>query len=135
MEYFIGSIITLFAIGIMAFVIKHEFKKNNSLTIKYSQSNVFEIIKHLIPKNMQYDVPETQSTKHHDSIFVKIFVLDDKAYWIKENTFYSADYINGEVDESTTTPVDTMAMDKVQLKKMIFIIENLTRGNFNDYWN
>ena len=62
--------------------------------------------------------------------------MDNQAYWIKDSIFYMADMSNdGGVDKDTTRRVDTMTMDKVQLKKMMFIIEKLTEGLENDSWN
>jgi hypothetical protein len=58
--------------------------------------------------------------------------LDGRAYWIKDNQFYCADLVNGNVDQETAKPVDTMGMDKVQLDKMFFIVQKLTEGKADD---
>ncbi len=60
--------------------------------------------------------------------------MDDQAYWIKDNTFYTADMVQGTVDKETTRIVDTMTMNKVQLDKMIFIIDRLREEAFDDRW-
>ena len=132
MEYFVGAIITLVAIVVTRKFIVQDISKNNKIDIVYSQSNVYELIRPFIPDNLLRQTEPTQSSKHYDKVYTKILVVDETAYWIKENTFYSAALVNGDVDKETAKPVDTMAMDKVQLDKMIFIIETLTKGNFND---
>ena len=70
----------------------------------------------------------TQSTKHFDSVSIRILIVDSQAYWIKNNSVFMADVVNGEVEKDTAREVDTMAMDKVQLNKMIFIVEKLKEG-------
>jgi hypothetical protein len=42
--------------------------------------------------------------------------------------------IDGNVDKETTRVVDTMTMNKVQLDKMIFIIDRLREEAFDDRW-
>jgi len=58
--------------------------------------------------------------------------MEDQAYWIKDNIFYTADVMGDGVDKDTTRRVDTMVMNKVQLDKMMFIIDRLREGNSND---
>jgi hypothetical protein len=133
MDYFVGAVVTLIVIVVTRVLITADIKKNNKIEVVYSQSNVYELIRPFIPDNIVRELEPTQSSKHYDKIFTKIMVVDDKAYWIKDNTFFTANIIDGDVDRENAAPVDTMAMDKVQLDKMIFIIETLTKGNFNDY--
>ena len=58
--------------------------------------------------------------------------MDGSAFWIKDNVFYTAQMDEGGVDKDTTSAVDTTHMDKVQLDKMLFIIDQLRDGNVND---
>ena len=58
--------------------------------------------------------------------------MDDQAYWVKDNVFYTADMDEGDVNKNTTREVDTMTMNKVQLDKMMFIMDRLREGTFND---
>ena len=58
--------------------------------------------------------------------------MDDQAYWVKDNVFYTADMSGEIVDKETTRVVDTMTMSKVQLDKMVFIMDRLREGNLND---
>jgi hypothetical protein len=74
----------------------------------------------------------TQSRKILEKSQIRIIFSDNRAYWIKNNMFLQADLVDGEVDDSTTKVVDTMTMDKVELDKMIFIVQKLTEGIAND---
>lgn len=75
---------------------------------------------------------KTQSLKHQDESTTKVIVMDDEAYWIKNNTFYKAPLINEKIDKDSAERVDTTNMDKVQLDKMLFIVDKLTEGKSDD---
>lgn len=61
-----------------------------------------------------------------------ILTDDDKAYWVKDNTFFVADTNNGLVDHSTAKQIDTINMSENDLDKMLFILDKLRDGNHND---
>jgi hypothetical protein len=69
---------------------------------------------------------DTQMSKHYKQSEVRVLFVDNKAYWISNNSFYSADLEDGIVNQNTTKVVDIMGMDKVELDKMSFIVEMLT---------
>lgn len=74
-------------------------------------------------------IPKTQSTDYVSKHSIKAIVVDNNMYWIANNAFYVADIVNGNVEENTTRLVDTMTMDKVQLDKMMFIVDKLREGD------
>jgi len=75
---------------------------------------------------------KTQSAKHQEDSTTKVIVVDDEAYWIKNNTFYKAPLVNQKIDKDSAEKVDTTNMDKVQLDKMLFIVDKLTEGTSDD---
>jgi hypothetical protein len=78
---------------------------------------------------------KTQSSVYEDKMHVKVVLVGDEAYWILNNVLFVANEIDGMIDKETTRPVDTMGMDKVQLDKMIFIVETLTEGKSDEDWD
>lgn len=133
MKYFLGSISTLIIIFVVTkfFYSNMDIKKNN--TIKYSQTHIYELIKPLInTKEANRISKNSQSQKYNEKINIKVIIMDDVAYWIKDNIFYMANMIDGYVDKDTTRTVDTMAMDRVQLDKMLFIMDRLREGKGDD---
>jgi hypothetical protein len=50
------------------------------------------------------------------------------AYWTVDNVFYTANSINGRIDESTIKPIDMYSMSKKELKKMMDILDDLNKG-------
>jgi hypothetical protein len=83
-------------------------------------------------KNSRKLVTKTQSKMHYDKTNVKVIILDNQAYWIKDNIFYKAPIDGQEIDKESAEQVDTIHMDKVQLDKMLFIMDRLREGIDDD---
>lgn len=127
MEYFLGSIATMLVMLLAVRILK---RKSVRVVPQQSQSKLFEITKNTdIVIELLYPKVKTQAMKHHESNIVRVIFAEQQAYWIKDSVFYTADIDGlGFVDVDSTRAVDTMAMDKVQLDKMSFIVEKLTEG-------
>jgi hypothetical protein len=131
MEYLLGSLITILTILIVNSLIVKKSKPINRLKILYTQSFVHSTLMPFLPTNNELKLQankKTQSRIHTNKSTMRVLFIEDKAYWIKQNTFYTADVVDGLVDETTTSKVDTMGMNKVQLEEMSFIVEKLTEG-------
>ena len=75
---------------------------------------------------------KTQSQKHLKENNINVIIVDNEAFWIKNNIFYKAQMSDQGVDKNTTQEVDTIAMDKIQLDKMLFIMDKLREGIDDD---
>ena len=97
--------------------------------IRYRQSNIYEMVKDVIPKEM-FDKPKviTQSQKHVQKNMLKVVITEGRAYWILDNVFYTANAINGRVDESTVEPLNIQNLSKKDLSKMLSILDDLRKG-------
>lgn len=136
MEYNIGIVLILFISGISYFVINKIMmhKYNNLNNIKFTQSYIYTLMSQHMPK-IDQDLPffAGQVNNDDDRDSIKVIIIDNSAYWIKDNTFYTA-FVDdsGMVDKDTTRVVDTMTMDAVELDKMLFIMDRLREGLTND---
>jgi hypothetical protein len=112
-------------------IIKISNKKRGKFLskIRYRQSNIYEMVKDVIPKEM-FDKPKviTQSQKHVQKNMLKVVITEGRAYWILDNVFYTANAINGRVDESTVEPLDIQNLSKKDLSKMLSILDDLRKG-------
>jgi len=136
MEYIIGF---LSAIVFVYFLVRIQNKYDVLRSrLKFSKStqsrNHYLFDRDANPVQKKKKEINRQSTKHDKNVNIRVIIMDDQAYWIKDNTFYMADMSYGNVDKETTRVVDTMAMNKVQLDKMIFIIDRLREEAFDDRW-
>lgn len=128
MEYLLGSIITILIFLIARKTVTQIHSGNKINAISYSQSNTFEMIKPLIDLSKIRRKLVSQASIYNDKKHVRVILADGKAYWIVDNTFYEAEEIDGFIDKESAKPVDTMGIDKIQLDKMMFIVEMLTEG-------
>lgn len=131
MEYFIGSALTMVAVYVSYRMMQKSIPKRILKRSVHSQSYFYDVIKETLPI-MEMLKPRrkrvSQSTKEQSKNILRVMVVDNEAYWIKDNAVYSSIIVDGIVDEESTKVVDIMGMDKVELDKMIFIIDKLTEG-------
>jgi len=60
---------------------------------------------------------------------VSVAIIEDKAYWVVDNMFYQADLtMDGEIDKSSSRPIDAFEMSSRDVTKMLFILDNLSEG-------
>ena len=136
MEYFVGSLATLAILFLSKMLLQKTINQKVPSGISYSQSYLHSIIApYMLTNSDILNEKQSQASKHLESLYVRIVVVDGAAYWIKNNIFYIADMEGEDVLKETTRQVDTMSMDKVQLEKMMFIIEKLTEGKNHDSRN
>jgi hypothetical protein len=131
MEYFAGSIVTLVTMYIVAKLVNHPKNNVKSVKTNFSQSRQYELVADFIPITPVKPLI-TQSMKHEQSQYVRIFFVGDDAYWIEDHRVYTAKFENGIVDKENKKTVDMTTIDKVELDKMIFVVERLTEGLSND---
>jgi hypothetical protein len=135
LEYFIGSVVTLAAI-IGLNLLARRFDRSNEQVVGPSQSYIYSLVGPYMLSNEELKEPKpTQSSKYADKLFIKVVIVEGKAYWIQDSVFYVANYINNEVIKESAEEVDTMSMDKVQLNKIMLVVEKLREGAYDDSWN
>jgi hypothetical protein len=60
---------------------------------------------------------------------VSVAIIEDKAYWVVDNMFYQADLTtDGDIDRSSSRPIDAFEMSNRDITKMLFILDNLSEG-------
>jgi hypothetical protein len=134
MQYLAGSIVTLITMFIVTKLINHP--KNIVKTVKtnFSQSRQYELVADFIPITPIKPVI-TQSMKHDRKQYTRIFFIGNDAYWIEDSRVYTARFENGIIDHENKKTVDMTTIDKVELEKMIFVVERLTEGLSDDSGN
>lgn len=69
---------------------------------------------------------QSQIEKIIDKQSVNVAIVDNKAYWVYNNTFYSADVnINGQIDADNAIPVDVFSASKKEASKLLKILDSL----------
>ena len=134
MEYFAGSVVTLVTMYIVAKLVNHPKNNIKSVKTNFSQSRQYELTADFMPMPASKPVV-SQSIKHNQSQYTRIFFIGDDAYWIEDNRVYTAKFADGVIDQENKKTVDMTTIDKVELEKMIFVVERLTEGLSNDSGN
>lgn len=132
-EYFLGFLVAIVMLVLLRFLVPRITRNNPITKIKYSQSHIYEITKYYLPDSFFFPMSRPrQSSNHEKSINLKVLFFEKEAYWIKGNTLFIAEQEDGIVKEETARRVDTMGMNRVQLEKVIYIVDILNEGNQND---
>lgn len=107
--------------------------KQEQFVVRRTQSYLYKLLTELsMLENIKQSKPK-QSDKYLNRHHIKVMILEDKAYWIKDNQLYVADMIDGQIDGNSSREVDTIAMDHVELEHTMFVVEKLTEDDDNDY--
>jgi hypothetical protein len=134
-EFLVGAIVTIFVYMATNRIAKRELENKDKIDIVYSQSHIYELMRPFLEFAPLIVPPEPkQSSNYLKNVYMKVMVVNSKAYWIKNNAFYVADVVDGEVQKETTKEVDTMSMSRVELNEMLFIVEKL-REETDDNWS
>lgn len=132
MEYALASVLALALSFILINWIGSK-RKISSKKIMYRQSDTHNFLKEFFSRNIESNNKKSQIQKRKEENSTKIIVTeDDRAYWVINNIFYTANVIDGRPDFDNAIPVDTSNMSKKELDKMLFILDNLGRGDKNE---
>ena len=131
MEFIVPAFLTFIGFCFTILVLKKVERRlfNNN---KYRQSDIHKILKPILFTEKTNTNKQTQMDKMLEKNSVNVMIVDDKAYWVFKNVFYTAEFVNGDVDPETTKPIDTSDMSKEDIDKMLFILDKLGDGNRND---
>ena len=81
-------------------------------------------IKNQKPKNKNKGKSQMKNLIDKDS--VNVAILNNKAYWVHNNTFYTAVIMeNGEIDADNASPVDVFTASKKEAKNLLKILDSL----------
>ena len=132
MQELIAIGLTLPLVWVILKLMRKKARKKFSKTL-YRQSDIHRLLKYFfsirLPNN---EGPSSQLTKRKEKNMTKVIFVDNQAYWVSENTFFVAESINGEIQRQTARPVNTNGLSKIDLNKMLFILDSLKNGSKND---
>lgn len=126
MDIVLVSVLTTIGITGILFIMKTKKSKINYSVTK--QSDMHNILKTFFSRDIKQNKSFSQLEKRLEESNTKIIILDDMAYWVKNNIFYVSSLINGKPNIKEAVPVDIYNMPKKELDKMLFILDNLGGG-------
>jgi hypothetical protein len=72
--------------------------------------------------------PEEEDMKDHydeEENFVKVAIVEDKAYWVINSVLYQADVVDEEIQKEDAEPVNAFDMDYKEVNKLMNILDNI----------
>ena len=131
MEYIFPILLTL--VCFCSIIVLMKKIESSALRInKYRQSDIRKILKPVLSVSGNNVNKKTQMDKMLEKNSVNVMVVDDQAYWVLNNVFYTAQFANGNFNPEDAQPVDTKSLSKKDVEKMFFILDSLGDGNTND---
>lgn len=82
----------------------------------------------IIDEELDMDMDEPynyEEDEEEDDRYLKVAIVEDKAYWVVNNVFYEADVVDEEIMKEDAKPVDAFDMDFKQVTKMMTILDNI----------
>lgn len=59
---------------------------------------------------------------------INVAVVENKAYWVIQNIFYQAEVVDGQIDRTSSKPINAFDMSNGDIRKMLFILDHLAEG-------
>lgn len=60
-----------------------------------------------------------------DERYLRVAIVEDKAYWVVNNTLYEAEIVDEEIIKEDAKPVNAFDMDFKEVTKMMAILDNI----------
>jgi hypothetical protein len=82
----------------------------------------------IIDEELDIDMDEPynyEDDEEEDDRYLKVAIVEDKAYWVVNNTFYEADVVDEEIMKEDAKPVDAFDIDFKEVTKMMTILDNI----------
>ena len=63
--------------------------------------------------------------EEEDDRYLKVAIVEDKAYWVVNNMFYEADIVDEEIVKEEAKPIDAFDMNMKDVNKMMTILDSI----------
>lgn len=63
--------------------------------------------------------------EEEDDRYLKVAIVEDKAYWVVNNMFYEADIVDEEIVKEEARPVNAFDMNVRDVNKMMTILDSI----------
>ena len=127
MLYALTVVLTLILSWCIIIIKVRKDKKEYSKKL-YSQKDMHEMLKIFFSLEIEDKKKKSQAGERNKKKQLNAVILQDKAYWVRDNVFYVGDSINGTIVLESGSPIDTKDMSKSEISKLLFILDKLQKG-------
>ncbi len=82
-------------------------------------------IKNLVKQSLLKEMKEEEEKEAHEKGFVKVAIVEDKAYWIIDDILWQTNVVDGEIIREDAHPIDAFDIDFKELNKMMNILDHM----------
>lgn len=93
-----------------------------------TQKDVHDITKIMGGNKAANKQKTSQMLNYERDHIMNIIIEDSYAYWVEDNTFYTAKVEDGHIDRSSRKPIDADSMDIKDVNRMLSILDSLKGG-------
>ena len=127
MDFLIPMVLTITSFYIILIILK-KIERSVFKKVKYRQSDIHEAYTKSTMASSKQAKKFSQSEQRLQNTSVNVIIVDAMAYWVVDNIFYCADFIDDHINTDSSRPVDTDNMSEKDVEKMMFILDKLGRN-------
>jgi hypothetical protein len=71
-------------------------------------------------------IPDSQLEQFRKEYTVKVAIIGDKAYWVHNNVFYETDVVDGEIDKTSSKPIDADTLSTKQVRMLMDVLDSIS---------
>lgn len=71
-------------------------------------------------------IPDSQLEQFRKEHTVKVAIIGDKAYWVHNNVFYETDVVDGEIDKTSSKPIDADTLSTKQVRMLMDVLDSIS---------
>jgi len=129
MKYIIAASLTfVLSIAIIKYMSSINYHNYRKSVIRQSNNHFMNNIFNINSKTKN-NKPISQLRKYNAQNTIKAVVMNDKAYWVVDNVFYTADAHDKDIDPVSIKPIDIENISKEEVEKLLSILDNLKDRN------
>jgi hypothetical protein len=112
-----------------------------SMSFYYINSGLNQLLKDLENKSEWeqiqtevHDIPVMLSDENMSQLqqlrknsIIRVAVVDNKAYWVHNNTFYESDIVDGCIDNDAARPIDAIKLSSNEIDDLLEILDNIKK--------
>lgn len=57
---------------------------------------------------------------------VTVAIVENKAYWVHDNTFYETEIIDGQIDRDSARPINAHTLSKKKFNQLLEILDSIS---------
>ena len=87
---------------------------------------VTQSYKHNLLKDFHREPIEIEEIEEEDlEQGLRVIIDKDKAYWVVDNSFFTANIIDGDIDQESIEEIDALKLSQKEMEKLLNILDAL----------